>query len=224
MKESPVQFKWGKLMLLMTLCAMSVSLLAGCEIGNYAAYVVSGNGQKTVKVKAQYDGLRNQSFAVLVAADEYTTFNYPQAIQAIARGVTSNIATSIQGSKPMDPAKLVDFEKANPYWNTVPYDQLIARLKVDRLIVIDIVDFALRQPGNAHIWQGELVAHAGVAEAGSSNGNALDFSTTVKSRYPDTESRVGVLNSDDKTIQLGLVADFSTKTCNLFRDHEEIVK
>lgn len=195
----------------------------GCEAGRFIANAF-GDGQRTVQVKAQYTGLENQTFAVLVATDEYTTFTYPAAAGAIGRSVTADIASSVPGSKPMDPQQVLQFQKQNPYWITIPYGQLIQRLGVDRLVIIDLVEFTLREPGNAHVWQGQMVGNIGVAEAGANNGNALSFTSIIKARFPDDSSRVGVLDSDDKTIQLGLVSDFTRKTVNLFRDHQDTIR
>lgn len=225
MQQKPSQYPitaW-RLAIMGMLCITLASLTA-CEAGRFLAYAIGGDGEKKVQVKAQYPDMENKTFAVLVAADDYTTFTYPGASKAIAVGVSANIATSVTNAQPMDPAAIVDFQKKNPYWITVPYDQLIERLKVDRIIIIDLVEYALREPGNSHIWQGQLVANVGVAEAESADGNRLNFSTTVKSRYPDDSSKVGVLNSSDSTIQLGLIADFSKRAANLFHDHEDVIK
>lgn len=211
-------------LLWLPMLVLLVIAMPGCEAGRFLAYAIAGDGEKTVHVKAQYTGLENQSFAVLVAADDYTSFTYPGASLAIARGLTANIATGVQGSRPMDPTQVIAFQKENPYWLTVPYDQIIQRLGVDRLVIVDLVEFSLREPGNSHVWQGQLVANVGVAEANANDGNRLVFSTTVKSRFPDNDSRVGVLNSSDKSIQLGLVANFSQQAANLFIDHEEVRK
>lgn len=211
----------------LTLAALLLGLvccLTACEAGRFLAYAIGGDGGKKVQVKAQYADLHDKTFAVLVAADDYTTFTYPGAPLAIARSVSSNIASSIPNAQPMDPAAISQFQKQNPYWITVPYSQILERLKVDRLIIIDLVEYSLREPGNSHIWQGQLVANVGVAEAEANDGNRLNFSSTVKSRYPDDSSKVGVLNSEDASIQLGLISDFSTRTTNLFRDHEDVIK
>lgn len=211
---------------LMGLCVALMLLLAstGCEAGRFAAYVVGGDGERQVHVKAQYRGLENKRFAVLVAADEYTLFTYPGATQAISREMAARIATNVPGSVPMNPQEVAQFQKNNPYWITVPYGQLLERLKVDRLVVVDLVEYSLREPGNAHIWQGQIIANVGVAEAESPDGNRLAFNMTVKARHPDDSGRVGVLNSDDHTIQLGLLATFSTQAVWLFHDHEEVIQ
>jgi hypothetical protein len=206
---------------LSALVSLSALSLAGCEAGRFMAYAVGGDGTRTVQVKAQYRGLEGKTFAVLVASDDYTQFAYPGATAAIGRDVTARIGSEIPGASPLDPARVAQFQRENPYWITVPYGQLIERLGVERLVVIDLVEYSLREPGNAHVWQGQIVANVGVAEFGEGDGNAMSFSTTVKGRFPDNSSRVGVLNSDDKTIQFGLLADFSARTTNLFRDHEE---
>ncbi len=203
------------------LLAAGGCLMSGCEAGRFMAYAVAGDGTRVVHTKAQYRGLEGKTFAVLVAADEYTQFTYPGAALGISREVAARIAAGVPGSVPMDPQKIVQFQRENPYWITVPYGQLIDRLGVERLVVVDLVEYTLREPGNSHVWQGQIVANVGVAEAGAGDGNSQAFATTVKGRFPDNSSKVGVLNSEDKTIQFGLLADFSNKTANLFRDHEE---
>ena len=195
-------------------------MTSGCNWIGYAADVIGGGDQAgQVSVEAQYRGLENQTVAVLVAADEYTLFEHPTAAAAVCRQASSKLATEITGVHVLNPKQIEQFQKDNPYWNTTAYGQLLERLGVERLVLIDLITYALREPGNNYEWRGQIVANIGVCEAQSVDPDQFVFATTTQASYPQGGS-IGVINGDRKTTQMGLHSVFSQKLLHLFKDHE----
>lgn len=208
---------WARLAVVL----VAVASATGCNLIGFAAHVIAGDHPGKTKVSAAYRGLANHTAAVLVSTDDYTFFEHPGATAAVCREVSAQLVAQIPGVQVIDPVQIQQFHQENPYWNTLPHGDLIKRLGVDRLIYIDVVQFATREPGNAYLWQGVMTANLGVAEAESPNANDFAFATAIQARYPETGS-VGVLNADHDTIQLGLLRVFSGQVMNLFRDHEVV--
>ncbi len=190
-------------------------VLSGCTMFNYAWYVVGGVDQdKTIIVKSEYHGLQDKKTAVLVAADE---FNYPTVPLSICRSVSARLKQEVTGIKITSPSDIDRFQKDNPYWTTMSPGELIKKLKVERLVYIDVSDFGLHEPGNAEIWHGLIDANVSVAEADSKNPDDFVYTKQVRTSYPP-DNPVGLLSSDDSVIQVGLLKQFSMYVGGLFNN------
>lgn len=206
--------------LLMLAAAMS---LGGCNWLGYGAHALSGGDKnKTVAVDADYRGLDGKSVAVLVAADEYTLFRHPGSPQRVARAVTQQLTADIPGIKPVDPGQVARFQRDNAYWNTLTYGELLNRLKVERIVYIDLAQYTTNEPGDKHVWRGVVVGRVGVAAADATQPNDLVYGADVSAEFPPGQT-VGVLEANEQTIQLGMLKTFAVEVSRLFHDHEKVV-
>ena len=176
--------------------------------------------EPTAPSQAQYLGLQQHSVAILVAADENMLYAAPDAPRSIAQILAARLTTKIPGIRLLDPAQLAQFQRKNPYWETLPPADLLHRLGVERLIWIDLAHLSLHEPGNAHVWQGTIVADVAVAEADSLHPNQFAYRTTISARYPE-QSTIGLLDSHDATVQLGLIKTFARNVSLLFYNIEK---
>lgn len=199
-----------------------VAIAAGCNMAAWGAHGVGGGKTKIVTVPAQYHGLENQRVAVLIAADEYLLYEYPQAPLAVSRAMSAKIAGNVTGATVMSPQEILDYQTANPYWTAVPYSELIRKLDVDRVVLVDLIEYRTHEPGNAHVWQGMITGEVGVIEADSEDPDNFAFSATIRGQYPE-QSTVGLLNSDDATVELGMLAVFTRDAAGLFFEYEKEV-
>lgn len=198
--------------------------LPGCNILRYMTRVVAGDDtSERVKVLAAYDGLKNQRVAVLVAADEFTFFDYPKATLRIRQSITTRLTADVEGFKPVDPDQLEKFQMDNPHWTTWTYPELLKRLDVDRIVYIDLSEYTTHQSGDPYVWRGAISANVGVVSSDSPNPNALVYRDLINVIYPQDQP-VGVIDSDDETIELGMLNLFATKVAWKFTDHEEVVR
>lgn len=199
------------------LCA--VATLGGCNVMGWMAQGFHGDKAQKTTITAQYLGLDGSTVAVLVSASPQTGYTHPHATTAVTQAVSARLLREVEAIDVIDPRDLEAFRRRNPYWNTLPYTELARLLQVDRVVHIDLSRYETHEPGNAYQWQGVILANVGVAEAEADNPASFAFFTTVEARYPPNK-RVGVVNADEATIQLGMVSAFSMKVANLFRDHE----
>ena len=210
---------------LVTILGLSTTVLltSGCNLIGFAAHVIAGGeASKKVRVLAEYRGLENKKIAVLVSTDEYTLFDYPQAPITVCRSVSARLAANIEGVEIVDPRQLDTFQKANPFWITLPYAELAQRLQVDRIVYVELVQYRLHEPGNSYLWKGTIVANVSVAEARSTTTGQFAYSTTVQAQYPD--GPVGMLHGDDQTVELGLIQLFAQEVVHRFQDHDAVMQ
>ena len=200
------------------LVALVLLALAATQGGCWLAATAFG-GEKTYVVEPQYTGLRGESLAVLVAADEYLLFTQPRAPQILSRAISNEIAAHVAGVRVANPQQVAAFQARNPYWTTTPYTDLIQRLEVDRLIIVDLAEYRLHEPGNKHVWRGVIAAGVSVAEAERPDPDQLAFSTTVRASFPEGRE-IGLVNADTETVELATLKLFARRVGRLFYEHK----
>ncbi len=175
--------------------------------------------KKMIDVKAQYLGLAGQRVAVLTSADPHLLHEYPKATLVINKAITARIAKHVPGVTTTIPDEIDAFQKQNPYWENMRYGELAEKLGVDRVVLVDLIEYQTHEPGNAYIWQGLVTANIGVIDADSRDPDNFVFQNTVQARFPE-KSDIGLVDSDNDTIQLGLIYLFSRRGGGLFYDHQ----
>jgi len=205
--KTRMQFNLSFTPLLLALCLIG----PGCETWEEKA--------KMVDVQAEYLGLDDQRVAVMVAADSHMLYQYPDAPLNVCKAVTSRLTKNIPGITTTIPDEIARFKTDNPYWTNLPYGQLTEKLGVDKIVLIDLIEYQTHEPGNAHLWQGLITGNVGVIAHDAADPDNFVFHNTVSAQFPEA-STVGVIDSDDETIQLGMVFLFAKRAAGLFYDHQ----
>ena len=204
--------RWIKPSVVTGVWVLAVCLLClGCE--------PRSQRKQTVDVTAEYLGLNDQRVAVLVAADSHMLYQYPEASKLVCRAVTKRLAGHVPGITTTIPDAIDAFIKANPYWMNTRYGELAEQLDVDKIVLIDLIEYQTHEPGNAHIWQGLITGNVGVIDAHATDPDNLVFQNTVSARFPE-ETSIGVIDSDNETMQVGMVFLFARSSAGLFYDHQ----
>ncbi len=194
-------------LLLMGLCLSAV----GCE--------TMANEKQMVDVRAEYLGLAKQRVAVIVAADSHMLYQYPNSRGNVCRAITAKLAKNVPGITTTIPDKIDAFQADNPYWINMRYGELAERLGVDKIVLVDLIEYQTHEPGNAHLWQGLITANLGVIDKDAADPDNFVYQKTVTAKFPE-ETTVGIIDSDDETIQLGMVFLFARRGGGLFYDHQ----
>jgi hypothetical protein len=196
-------------------------LVLTCLLGTGCGQLpkLQGQQKKMVDVTAEYLGLDGQRVAVMVAADGQLLYKYPQAPSQICRAVTGRIASHVPGINATIPDQIMRFQNENPYWQNIRYGELVKKMDVDRVVLIDLVEYRTHEPGNAHLWQGIITANVGVIDASAADPDNFVFYNTVEVRFPE-QSTVGLVDSDEESIQVGMLVLFARKAGGLFFDHQ----
>ena len=177
-------------------------------------------GSQTVNVEAEYLGLEGQTVAVMVDTDISIAMAQPLAQLEVATVIAQRIADNVEGVTVRDPQDVVQFQEHNIYWTTMRYTTLMERLEVDRLVIVELVDYRLHEPGNVNIWRGLMTANVGVVEADSDSPNDQVYATTVTAQYPP-DGEIGLLNADEQTMRLATLDRFSQHVAGKFYNHEQ---
>ena len=90
---------------------------------------------------------------------------------------------------------------------------------MQRLVLIDLNEYRLNEPGNRHLWRGYIDGNVAVYEADAEDPDDPAFATTVTAQYPE-ESSIGLVEGEAETIELAALTSFGLKTGRLFYDHK----
>jgi len=205
----------SRLMLLSLLALLLGTFLTACDSDG-----TSSKFSDKTPLKPEYLGLANHSVAVVVIADDKTLYASPDAPRSLCQSVSSALVAALPGIRPTEPRQIEQFQRLNPYWETLPPGDLLQHLRVERLILIDVTNFSTHEPGNANVWQGTIVANVAVAEAEAKNPNNFVYRTNISAAYPE-KSTLGVLNSDDQTIRLAMLQTFTRNLLARFVEPKE---
>lgn len=195
------------------------ALGGGCEAGGFFAETFTPD-PPPLNVRAEYVGLENQKVAVLVDANQSLLFDQPLAPLEVSRAVSEKLADGVPGIKLVEPVQVVDFQNRNIYWNTMPYSEVAGRLGVTRLVLIELSDYRLHEPGNVNIWRGVMSGHVSVYETDSAEPNNATYAREVTAAYPPDEP-LGVLDSNQRDMRFGTMDLFSRSVAGLFFEHKE---
>ena len=215
MLRNRVHLAWAGLALVLT-------TNAGCNWIAYIGYVIASTDDAAI-MPADYRGLEHQTVGVLVAADEYVLYEYPHAPQAICGEISGYLVNFIPNVQVISPEEIHHFQSRHPYWNTLPYDDLLTELGVSRLIIVDLTRYTTHQPGNPHLRQGTLAANITVAEVDMADPNQAAYARTIEARFPPGSS-IGRIGTDDAIVRSGLHKAFAQKVTNLFRDYKVVAE
>ncbi|MBX3363724.1 MAG: hypothetical protein KF866_03065 [Phycisphaeraceae bacterium] len=202
-------------------CIASLGL-GGCIIAGLIA--VGGKAYEDnmpTKVFAEYHGLRDKNFAVLVAADRSVQAEFPTLVFELTNRITERLVTNAGAAGYIPPAQVVLFQSKNPGWPIRARDELARQLGgVDRLVIVEITEFRLREPGNQYLWDGQAVATVGVVEVEANNPDELVFQRSIRVGFPD-QSGVGTQELGAAAVASVLLQRISDRAAWLMYDHQE---
>jgi len=197
----------------------AATALAGCQAVGFVAQGVEEIAPPD-KIKAEYDGPKGQRVAVLVDADLGIMFEHPQAQVEVCQALSERLAAKVPDVTVRNPKDVIAFQNENIYWNTATYAELANRLDVDRLVLVELTEYRLHEPGNVNIWQGAIQGRIAVAETDSENPNDRVYATMVSTQYPPNEP-LGVVDADQQTIRKATLDMFARRAIGKFHEHTE---
>ncbi|HED53020.1 MAG TPA: hypothetical protein ENJ00_02310 [Phycisphaerales bacterium] len=136
--------------------------------------------------KAAYTGLKDKNFAVLVSADRMIQANYPEIVPQLTVAISDRLAENV-GAAGWVPGKvMLAYQYDHPEWTSRSYGELADELGVQRLIVVDLQEFRLNDPGNRHLWDGVAAATVIVIEADGPFPDDAAHEHFVHVTFPDS--------------------------------------
>jgi len=198
--------------------------MGGCSaLGFGGAMIESYRRSSTKTIEPQYRGLKNKSWAVLVSVDRMIQGEYPDLVLYLSGQISDRIGkanNTVGAAGYVPPDRLLAYLYEHPDWVTKPRGVLAKELGVDRLIVVEVLEYRLSDAGNAYVWSGVATGSVGVVEADSTLKDEFVFEKPVRVTYPDnsgtTQAEVTM-----QVINSVLASRFADRAAWLFYTHEE---
>ncbi|MGC8624327.1 MAG: hypothetical protein ACP5VQ_03560 [Phycisphaerae bacterium] len=181
----------------------------GCEFLGMAVQNTVG-----VPVKAQYNGLKKQSVAIVVYEDASTMFTYPQAPQEVSAFVSASLKKHIPTARILNYHLVLDYQNANPNWDVLPIKTIGRHFAVARVVYIELLDYTVHSQKTNFVLQGHIAAHVAVYNV-KLPGSGQVFHTTIDALWPKSGPLAGY-DTDANTVRMNTLQRFSTKLAHCF--------
>ncbi|TVQ64308.1 MAG: hypothetical protein EA379_01905 [Phycisphaerales bacterium] len=200
-------------------CALCVG--AGCEIAGLASVMVESYKRSSTRlVPAEYRGLEGKNFAVIVSADRVIQSDNPNLVSRMQVAISERLREHAGGAGYVPPDIMLAYLGANPRWAAKPFGDIAEELGVERLIIVELLDFRLHEPGNPHIWNGAAAATVGVIEADGPLPDEFLFRSQQRVMFPDGDG-YGPLDFSASFVSMRLQTRLLDRVTWLFYDHQE---
>ncbi len=223
---------------LLAILCLAAPVLTGCQlVGGMMANAQRGG---TRSVDAVYTGLQGKSFAVLVSADRAIRGEHPGLVERLAVGVTDRLRNpanqpTASGFVPVE--RVLRFQ-SDPNWPAKTYLQMAELLgeparpsptpggpeqparPVERLILVELNEYRLQEPGNNFEWAGLASATVSVIHTDTVLADTAAFTRTVNVPFPD-ERGMGPDQLSRQFVTSALSARLIDRVSWLFYRHDE---
>lgn len=194
---------------------------AGCAVGQLIGGMAASAERAGSKiVKPKYEGLEGKTFAVVIAADRGVQADQPDIVPLMSREVTRRLSDNCGASGVVPADDVLKFQYQRPGWVAMSPGDLAKELGVERLVFVELQDFALNDPGNVYIWAGSAVATVRVLEADGRLKDDFAFREPVRVGFPDQEG-LGPMQIPAETVRAALAKRIIDRVSWLFYEHEE---
>ncbi len=206
----------------MVIATIAFAAIAGCDLVGGIAGGMSSSYDWTsqVEIPAQYRDLEKKSVAVLVDAPLDIQYDFTSAVPRITELVNLQISQGVN-CRILRTRDVLAYQSMNAAWISLDYGAIAESLHVDRIILVDLIEYRLFSPGNSYLWSGQITADVNVYEAESPDPTALAFTEHIVGRFPPIDA-VGRDQESAQTIEHGLQLDFTRRVAWLFYDHVRI--
>jgi len=204
-------------------CAALVAFsgLSGCVIGAAVGGMAESYRRTgTTTYEAKYKGIAGKSFTVVTIASRPIEAEHAGLTSRITQRVNDRLIQNADPSYAIPSRDLLRVLYNTPTWRVMTREDLANLLGVERLIVIEIIDYRLNEPGNRHLWDGRVAGVVSVYESDSALPNDPIFEQSLSIEFPDSS---GYLRSDipESAVTTELSNRFINRASWLFYEHDE---
>lgn len=169
---------------------------------------------------AQYDGLVGKSFAVVTSSSRMIEAEHPGLSARITQRVNDRLIQNANPGYAIPSRDLLMVLYNTPQWTAMTRADVAGMLGVERLIVIEIIEYRIQEPGNQYTWDGAISGIVSVFEADSAIPDDPMFEKAIRISFPDSP---GFTSADipEAAVTTELSNRFVNRAAWLFYEHEE---
>lgn len=196
--------------------------IPGCQLVG----AIGANAEHTGshRVEAQIVALEGKSFAVLVLAGRSIQGEYPSLVDHLTQKITERLAkpeAAPRAAGYVPPADVLRYTNNTPGWALKSKEELGRALGgVERLVVVEVIEYRLTDPGNRYVWEGVASGTVSVYDATGPGSELALTEKATSARFPDSLGHVDEEMSG-QVVNSALAARFVDRVSWLFTAHDE---
>lgn len=193
----------------------------GCQIVGIAGVMAESYKRSSTRtIPAEYTGLQGKNFAVIVSSDRVIQSDHPNLVPRMQMAIIERLRANVNASGFVPSDLMLTYLATNPRWAARPFSDIAEELGVERLIVIELLEYRLHEPGNTYLWNGAAAASVGVVEADGPLGDEFVFRKQLRVQFPDSDG-YGPMDFGASFVSMRLQTRLLDRVTWLFYDHEE---
>jgi len=203
-------------------CSLLVcTQLSGCIIGAaIGGMAESAHRTGKTEIEAEYSGIEGHSFTVVISADRFIESGNPGISVRVNQRINDRLIQNALPTFAIPSQDLLTVLYNTPQWTAMPRGEVAEMLGVERLVVVELIEYSLHEPGNQYIWDGSASAMVTVYESDSGFPDDPVFEKAVRVKFPDS---TGFMRTDIP--EAAVTTELSNRLVNriawLFYTHEE---
>jgi hypothetical protein len=200
---------------------LTVTQLSGCIVGAaIGGMAESYQRTGTSEIEAEYEGVAGHSFTVVVSADRLIEGVNPGIAARITQRVNDRLIQNARPSFAIPSTDLLTVLYNTPQWPAMPRSEVAEMLEVQRLIVVELTEYRLHEPGNQYIWDGSASCVVTVYESDSPFPDDPVFEKAIRVSFPDMS---GLMRTEipEAAVNTELANRITNRVAWLFYLHEE---
>jgi hypothetical protein len=209
--------------LLLTLLLSLLPLCGGCNVVGFVTYAAP-----PPIVEAQYTGLAGKRVSVMVWADRGIRIDWPTLQLDLGAAIQQKLAKETEKKKPLEgasfpytPRSVARFQEDHPETEFDPIERTAARIGVDRLVYVEVEQFATRSTTSDELFRGASVASVKVVEVIEKVGRIAYEESEIQVFFPPTGPTEGTIRGSDYQMYLGTVNALADRVVQRFVPYQE---
>jgi hypothetical protein len=173
-------------------------------------------------IEAEYHGLADKSVAIVIYADQATTNEFPAAREEISSFLAGEMRDHIPTARLLDYHEVTNWQDDTINWFGLTEKQMGQHFGVDRVIYIEMLDYAVIQEKGVGDLQGHIRANCKVFEVDSPTA-APAWSEVIDVSYPE-DRPIDASQTTPDAVRSHTLQKFTETLVERFYDHHEIEK
>jgi hypothetical protein len=169
---------------------------------------------------AEYAGIGGKSFAVVATGSRMMEGEHPGLTARLIQRINDRLIANASPSYAIPSADLLTVLYNTPQWPAMTRGEVAEMLGVERLVVVEIIEYTLHEPGNQYVWDGVASVLVSVYESDSGLPDDPVYEKAVRVTFPDSQ---GFMRTD--LPESAVTSELSNRLINrvswLFYEHEE---
>lgn len=195
----------------------------GC---NVVGFIAAASPPPTIE--AQYAGLAGQRVAVMVWADRGIRIDWPTMQTDLCAALQRKLAASthkkgaLEGATfPYSAPSIARYQEDYPESETDPIEMTAVKMGVDRLVYVEVEDFATRSDAAEELFRGTAVASVKAVEVVNGIGKVVYEESDVQVYFPPSGPKEGTIRGNDYTMYAGTIDGLAQRIADRFVPYQE---